>query len=173
MTYSRAIVGAASLAGLAWLIATPPASAGPARDGAVGRVCAGTLGLAPGEKHYAACVQSLSGSLAGLRASQGLAAGRRACLARGLAPGAPAFDECELRSAAEAPAGDPPADAAAIGDGPGTGGARSYFTTSRAEAWRRDELACARLGFDPAGTAFQACVGDLRGALARASMPAM
>jgi hypothetical protein len=167
MILSRAIVSAAALAALACLAAPPAALASPARDGAVGRVCAGTLGLDPGEKHYAACVQSLSGSLANLQAGQGIAAARRACAARGLTPGAAAFDECELRLADAAPASAPVSDAAPAGGG------RSYFESSRAEAWRRDELACARLGFDPAGTAFQACVSDLRGALARASMPAM
>ncbi|HWF78316.1 MAG TPA: hypothetical protein VN694_14195 [Caulobacteraceae bacterium] len=167
MNVPSAMAGAVSLAALA-CIATPPAAiAGPARDGAVGRVCAGTLGLDPGEKHYAACVQSLSGSLANSSAGQGMANARRACAARGLRPGAEDFDECELRLADAAPA---PASVRA--SAPAAGG-RSYFESSRGEAWKRDELACARLGFDPAGTAFQACVGNLRGALARASMPAM
>jgi hypothetical protein len=168
MILSRAIATAAALAAFASLAAAPAALAGPYRDGAVGRVCAGTLGLQPGEKHYAACVQSLSGSLANLQSGQGLAAARRACLARGLAPGAADFDECELRLADAAPRTPALAEDAA----PGRDGS-SYFETSRAGAWRRDELACARLGFDPAGAAFQSCVADLRGALARASMPAM
>jgi hypothetical protein len=167
MILSRAMAGAAVLAALACLAAPPSARAAPGRDGQVGRICAGTLGLDPGEKHYAACVQSLSGSLANLRAGQGMADARRACAARGLRPGAADFDECELRLAEAGPA------AAPASDGPPTVGARSYFESSRAEAWRRDQLACARLGFDPAGTAFQSCVSDLRGALARASMPAM
>ena len=166
MILSRAMAGAAALATLVCL-AAPAAVANPARDGAVGRVCAGTMGLEPGEKHYAACVQSLSGSLAALHAGEGIAAGRRACAARGLTPGAADFDECELRMADAAPAPDLANDPAP------TGGGRSYFESSRREAWRREELACARLGFDPADTAFQSCVGDLRGALARASMPAM
>ena len=157
---------ALSLAGLACLLAAP-ATASPSRDGAVGRVCAGTLGLDPGEKHYAACVQSLSASLADLRAGQGMAVARRECLARGMTPGAADFNECELREADTAP------PAQVVDDSSAPVGARSYFETSRREAWRRDELACARLGFDPAGAAFQSCAADLRGALARASMPAM
>jgi hypothetical protein len=167
MILSRAMAGAFSLAALACLAAPPAALAGPARDGAVGRVCTGTLGLVPGEKHYAACVQSLSESLANLQAGQGMAAARRACAARGLTPGEAAFDECELRLANARPAPAP------VGDAPPVSGGRSYFSGSRADAAHRDELACARLGFDPAGTAFQSCVGNLRGALARASMPAM
>jgi len=166
MNLPRAMAGALLLAGLACLLTTP-ATAAPVRDGAVGRVCATTLGLDPGEKHYAACVQSLSGSLADLRAGQDMAVARRACLARGMTPGAADFNECELREADAAPAAEVVDDSAAPADG------RSYFATSRQEAWRRDELACARLGFDPAGAAFQSCAADLRGALARASMPAM
>ena len=166
MTFPRAMAGVLSLAGLACLLAAP-ATAAPPRDGVVGRVCATTLGLDPGEKHYAACVQSLSGSLADLRADQGMAVARRACLARGMTPGAADFNECELREADAAPPAQVVADSA-----PPAGG-RSYFETSRQEAWRRDEMACARLGFDPAGSAFQSCTADLRGALARASMPAM
>ena len=168
MILSRAIAGAAALAALVCIAAPPAALAGPARDGAVGQVCTGTLGLEPGEKHYDACVQSLSDSLASLQAGRGMGAARRACLARGLAPGAAQFDECEL-----AMAGSAPASAAAIDESPAPGAARSYFATSRADAWRRGELACAKLGFDPAGAAFQSCAADLRGALARASMPAM
>src|ERR1700722_4750566 len=153
-----AMACAVSLAGLASLLAVP-ATAAPARDGAVGHVCAATLGLDPGEKHYAACVQSLSGSLADLRAGQGMAVARRACLARGMTPGAADFNECELREADAAP---PPQ---VVDDSAAPAGGRSYFETSRQEAWRRGELACARLGFDPAGSAFQSCAADLRGAL--------
>ncbi len=167
MILFRAIASAAALAALACIAAPPTALARPGRDGAVGRICAGTLGLDPGEKHYDACVQSLSGSLANLQAGRSMAAARRICVARGLAPGAADFDECELSTAHAAPT------TVAIDDRPAPGGGRSYFTTSRAEAWRRGEFACARLGFDPAGAAFQSCAADLRGALARASMPAM
>jgi hypothetical protein len=112
-------------------------------------------------------VQSLSDSLAGLQAGRGMVAARRACLARGLAPGAADFDECELTAA------DVASPAAVVAVGAASEDGRSYFATSRAEAWRRDRLACARLGFDPAEAAFQSCAADLRGALARASTPAM
>lgn len=166
MNLPRAMAGVLSLAGLACLL-TAPATAAPARDGAVGRVCAGTMGLAPGEKHYAACMQSLSGSLANMQAHRGMMAARHACLARGMTPGAADFDECELREADAAPR------AQAVDDAAAPDGGRSYFNMPRGEAWRRDELACARLGFDPADAAFQSCAADLRGALARASMPAM
>lgn len=167
MVLSRAIASAAALAAIACIAAPPAALAGPAGDGATGRICAGTLGLDPGEKHYDACVQSLSGSLANLQAGRSMAAARRICLARGLAPGAADFDECELSTAHAGPA------SVAVDDRAERSAGRSYFATSRDGAWRRDERACARLGFDPAGAAFQSCAADLRGALARASMPAM
>ena len=167
MILSRAIASAAALAALACLATPPAAFAAPGRDGAVGRICAGTMGLAPGEKHYAACVQSLSESLSSLQAGRGMMAARRTCLARGMSPGAANFDECELREADAAPPPQVADDSAA------PGGGRSYFEGSRHAAWQRMQLACARLGFDPADAPFQSCVADLRGALARASMPAM
>jgi hypothetical protein len=55
----------------------------------------------------------------------------------------------------------------------GDGGARDYFTISRDAAFQRDQLACARLGFDPGQQSYAGCVADLKTALARASEPAM
>src|ERR1700679_75372 len=121
MILPRAIASAAALAAFACIAAPPAALAGPARDGEVGRICAGTLGLEPGEKHYDACMQSLSDSLANLQAGRSMAAARRTCLARGLAPGAADFDECELSTAHAAPA------SVAVDDRTQPSGGRSYF----------------------------------------------
>ena len=59
------------------------------------------------------------------------------------------------------------------GGGQIPGGRRSYFTVSRETAFQRDQLACARMGFDPTQAPFNDCAADLRAALARASDPAM
>jgi hypothetical protein len=143
------------------------ATARPDADGQVAQVCASVVGLAPGEKHFAACEQSLADSLHGLREGQGTALARRGCLEQGYRPGTPGLAECELAGApADAPRGPDY-------DGPVPGGSRSYFLVSRDTAFRRDELACAKLGFDPAQSAFADCASELRGALARASDPAM
>jgi hypothetical protein len=161
------LVGAALLAGLAM---APPggAYAGSwAGDGEVGAVCASVVGVQPGEKHYAACVESLSRSLSGLRAGEGMGLARRGCLAQGYRPNTPGLAECELAAAPAAATRGPEYPAA------NPGGSRSYFTVSRETAFQRDQLACARLGFDPTQAPFGDCAADLRAALARASEPAM
>jgi hypothetical protein len=157
---------AAAVASL--VLASPfAASARPDAGDQVAQVCASVVGLAPGEKHFAACQQSLADSLQGLREGQGTALARRYCLDHGYRPGTPGLAECELASTpADAPRG-PDFDA------PVPGGSRSYFLVSRDTAFRRDELACAKLGFDPSQSAFADCASELRGALARASDPAM
>jgi hypothetical protein len=158
---------AALLAALA--VAFPgAASAGSyADDGQVGAVCAGVVGVQPGEKHYAACVESLSRSLGGLRDGEGMGLARQGCLARGYRPNTSGLAECEL-AAAPAPAANGPEYSATP-----PGGSRSYVVVSRETAFRRDQLACARLGFDPTQAPFGDCAADLRAALARASEPAM
>jgi hypothetical protein len=172
VTPSRSPRGAMCLAAAAavasFILASPfAASAKSVSDDQVAQVCTGVVGLAPGEKHFAACEQSLADSLHGPREGQGTALARRHCLGQGYRPGTAGLAECELASApADAPRG-PDYDV------PVPGGSRSYFLVSRDTAFRRDELACAKLGFDPAQSAFADCASDLRGALARASDPAM
>jgi hypothetical protein len=146
-----------------------PAAAQPAQDGEAGAVCEHVVGLMAGERHYAACVQSLQQSLAGRRAGEGMGRARQGCLARGFRPGTAGLAECELTAApAEtAAASGPQMDAAT------PGGERSYFMVSRDTATQRFQLACAKLGFEPAQAPFGGCVADLRSALSRASEPSM
>ncbi len=161
-----ALAMAAAIAGL--MLASPmPASAGPGGDAQVDQVCAGVVGLVPGEKHFAACEQSLADSLRSLREGQGTALARRRCLDRGYRSGTAGLAECELAGAPADPPRGPDYSA------PAPGGSRSYFLVSRDTAFQRDQLACAKLGFDPAQSAFADCASNLRGALARASDPAM
>jgi hypothetical protein len=168
MTSATLTACAAALAGLAFASA-PLAAAQSDGYGEVGALCRGVIGLSPGEKHFAACIDSLTRSVRGLEHGRGLVVARRECLARGLQPDTGAFAECELTAErAEAQPGD-----GAVGGGPIPGGARDYFTISRETAYHRDELACARLGFDPDQPAFGDCVSDLKAALARASEPSM
>src|SRR5580698_139378 len=72
------------------------ASAQPDREGEVGRICVSVVGVQVGEKHYAACVQSLSQSLQGLRESEDRGLARRSCLARGYRYDTSGLAECEL-----------------------------------------------------------------------------
>ncbi len=137
-------------------------------DSLAGGICERIMGLAPGEKHYAACVESLSDTQSGVRRGAGFADARRECLARGLPAGSSALAGCELDMGRSAQPAAVAVDAPIF-----PGSARSYFLVSRAVAARRDERACAALGLEPAGTPFADCVARLRGALSRASEPAM
>jgi hypothetical protein len=169
-TISRASRRALCLSAAAASLALAGPTAASARtDGAerAAQICAGVVGLAPGEKHFAACEQSLSDSLHNLREGEGYASARRGCLGRGYRPNTAGLAECEL---AATPASDPQGPGF---DVPVPGGSRSYFLVSRDVAFQRDQLACAKLGFDPAQNAFADCASDLRAALARASEPAM
>jgi hypothetical protein len=153
-------------AGLA--LASPMAATARTDSGdRAGQICASVVGLAPGEKHFAACEESLADSLHNLREGEGYAVARRGCLERGYRPNTAGLAQCEL---AATPASDPQGPAY---DAPVPGGSRSYFMVSRDVAFQRDQLACAKLGFDPAQNAFADCASDLRAALARASEPAM
>jgi hypothetical protein len=49
---------------------------------------------------------------------------------------------------------------------------RSYFYASEREVFRREQLSCARLGFDRGDGAFATCVADLDGRLFEANNPA-
>ncbi len=156
-------IAAASLA-----LASPmAASARTDGAGRADRICADVVGLAPGEKHFAACEQSLADSLHKLRQGEGFASARRGCMDRGYRPNTAGLAQCEL---AATPTGVPQGPAY---NAPVPGGSRSYFVVSREVAFQRDELACAKLGFDPAQNAVADCASDLRAARARASGPSM
>ncbi|HTX49300.1 MAG TPA: hypothetical protein VME40_07920 [Caulobacteraceae bacterium] len=138
-------------------------------DGEVGSICAGVLRLPQGERHYAACIQSLSNSLRSADSRSALSEARAACLRRGAASGTPALAECTLDAADTRPAAD--ADPAPMRNIAPPGGTRSYFAIPPSTAFRRDQLACAELGLDPAGAAFSACAIDLKAALVAADNP--
>jgi hypothetical protein len=161
----RLVCAAATVAAL--FGAATPTAALAQPYGEVGRVCETVVGLQPNEKHYAACVESLTQSAQGLRQGESLAIARRGCLAQGYRPNTSGLAECELASGPAAAAGGPAYPSQV------PGGSRSYFVVSRETAFQRDQLACARLGFDPSQPPFGDCAADLRGALARASDPAM
>jgi hypothetical protein len=165
-TLMAAIVGFACVAATgAFADAYNPVRLGDDDLGHVKRICADVVGVPPGGTHYAACVQSLSSSLRDLERTQGLRQARAACLRQGLAPNTSALAECELTNARDG--GAPATDG-----GPARpGGQASYFAVSPAVSWRRGELACAELGFDPSGGAFPACAANLQAALSRQSTP--
>jgi hypothetical protein len=161
-----AVVGAASPA-----LAAPynPSNLPSPQLERVSRICESVVGVHRGEEHFDSCLESLSGSLAGAAQDSGMQRARGDCLAKGYAANSPALAECTLRAgSAQASWG-----AADVSDGAGgePGMTKSYFYASPSEAHRREQLACARLGLDPTGGAFDSCVASLQSSLFAADHP--
>lgn len=135
-------------------------------QGRIGAICQGAMGLEQGEAQYGACVESLRSSASDLAADVAMGRARTRCLAEGLTPGSTDFNVCELNTA--------PAERAAVRATPASAPPRaagSYFYASPEQTHRREQLACASLGYDPAGAAFDSCVAGLQGALFEADNP--
>ncbi|HLZ73426.1 hypothetical protein [Phenylobacterium sp.] len=171
---ARAVLRLASLCLFVSLVASAavqaepynPAHLPPQRLDQVGAICRTVIGVRPGFTLYDNCVEALSQSAAGLDRAGALQAARSACLARGETQG-PKLAECEL---AEAGATRVAAGAAIDASEP-RAPAKSWFYASGREMRRREEQACARLGYEPARGAFSSCVAGLDAALYAADHP--
>jgi hypothetical protein len=165
-----------SIAGCAMAGPYNPDSLAADQISGVGQVCQSVMRVRPGEEHYANCVESLSDSVQSLGQGQALQQARGDCLEKGFQPNSPGLAECELRATEATPAPSAPrASGPAVSpvsqvEEPGSG--KSYFSTSPRDVFRREQLSCARLGFDPAGGAFASCVASLQAALFAADNPA-
>jgi hypothetical protein len=133
----------------------------------IGQVCRTIMGLPPGTTtQNAACEESLSHSFAALHVAGEMQQARAQCLARGLKPGDLALSECEL---GPQPAGMTQAAYAAID--PPAKPPKSYLAVSNNEVHRREQLACAAVGYDPATAGSAQCVADLDSAMFEADNP--
>jgi hypothetical protein len=119
-----------------------------------------------GARQFEDCQASLSHSLAARSGRATMLAARSACEAQGLKPNTVALSECEL---------NPPAGllketgyASADAPPPPARATKSYYSVSRDEVRRREQQACAEIGFDPIGSGFAECVADLQASLLRA-----
>jgi hypothetical protein len=138
-----------------------PSDLPSAQVGQVGEICHSVMGIPAGMGLQAACVESLSASLAALGQGRSLQGAQGACLGKGLRPGEPALAECELTAAsARSATGGLPIDVA-----PPAQPVKSYFYAPQREIHRREETACARLGYEPVYGSFAACVARLDSAL--------
>ncbi|HEX3363814.1 hypothetical protein [Phenylobacterium sp.] len=163
------VVSIAAIAGCATAGPYNPLRLAPAQLAQVHQICRSVMGIPDGLGLSADCVANLSSSAVTL--SQGRAHGvaldeaRRACLGKGLAAGDPGLPVCELSTVSDH--GAPAADAAiARIDTAGlTPPARSYFNASFDEVRRREQMACARVGYDPINGSFAKCVASLDSAL--------
>src|ERR1700761_1517766 len=162
---TRSLLALASAASLALpAFAAQAASAPPSP---VADVCRAVMGLDPGEAHFVGCVESLDGSLNAARRDRDLACSRQACVDRGLRPGTPALAVCAVEGRGAATGLTPiAADPAAA-----PRAARSWSYAQNDERRQRERLACASLGLDPTGQAFDGCVAGLAASLFEADNP--
>ncbi len=136
------------------------------RDRPVPGLYRGTPHLVGEVSHYQACIASLSDSLRGVNDAELARQAHEACRARGFAPSSPELAECVLQSVASAPnraaAQAAPAPLSRHAVVAQTGSVGSFFYASAHESLRREQLACARLGFEPPLAAFASCVKGLQ-----------
>jgi hypothetical protein len=179
--------GAATLVGVGLVLAfSGCASAGPfnpdrlpvAQVSEIGDICHSVMGLpvSDSDAEYLACEQSLSHSARAVDEARGLQAARDACLAKGLKPGEVALSECELTSSkGQSPIGHPAeiVTKTKLNLPPTAAPApiKSYFRASSGEVFRREQMACARIGYDPITAAFHDCVASLQAAMFEAEHP--
>ena len=130
----------------------------------IGEICRSVMGLEPGEEHFVNCTASLAHSAVKLDNNRGMQDARRDCLKKGLRPGDVALAECEV---AQAPA----EMAAATFAHPPAHPVKSLFYVSSGEIRRREQMACAQIGYDPIYGPFSDCVANLQGALFAADHP--
>lgn len=163
-----AIAGAASCAS-----AGPynPARLPPTQLSQVQELCGSVMGIPAGVRLSSDCVESLSGSAVAISQARTLREARRGCLGKGLASGRPGLAECELTTVAQPTA----AASARAGVRVDTAGlqrpATSYFNASFDDLHRREQTACARLGYDPIDGGFARCVARLNSALFASTHP--
>jgi len=134
--------------------------AATAQHAQAAELCRSVLGIDPAFRRYQDCAASLAQSAARLDQAQALQAARSACLEKGAGAGPGGLPECELKMAA---AVGP--DLSGRTAAPSATPVKSYAYASWREIRQREELACARVGFEPIQRDFAECVASLDTAL--------
>lgn len=155
-----------------------PDSLGSADFSRVSNICQSVMGLSPSEalsggywlgnerldywtSKYRGCIVSLSDSLQRLLDTQTAAQADARCRAKGFETGSPDLALCVLRSI-NSPTADGPRGVTATPVSEKEPVARgSYTYASPHETARREQAACAALGFEPGQDAFKSCVKGL------------
>lgn len=117
------------------------------------------------------CIESLSASTRALGHWRAKQIARRSCLGNGVKPGTYALSACELSPTRAASASAVDSAAISINSVTLRTPAKSYYKASSDEISQREQMACARLGYDPIGDAFSSCVASLDLALWNAKHP--
>ena len=158
-----ATAGCASAAGY------NPANLAPAQLGQINAICQSVMGLPDAyDADHAACVTALSASFKARLQAASLLETRQDCRARGLKRGTAALSACELAPGSkQAALGGQPVLQAALPAPP----AKSYFRASFDQVRRREQRACADIGYDPVSGGFTQCVAQLSANLNYADNP--
>jgi hypothetical protein len=158
-----------------------PDKLGTAQFSRVANICQKVMGLSPNEalsggywmgddrldywtSTYRGCIVSLSDSLQNVMDEHVTQQADADCRAKGYKTGSPKLALCVLHSVNSNP-NPPPAQSAALPmiivsvDLPAASG--SYTYASPHEEARREQVACAALGFEPSHAAFKTCVKGL------------
>lgn len=154
-----------------------PAGLDESHLGQVDNICQSQLGLSPDEQaiygpgtpgldtdtenHYQGCIASLSRTLQGSNDASASVRANQDCEARGLPSGSPALAQCVLASerAGAPPMADHPAEFVTLAR---TARPGSYYSATPRHQRLMEENACATLGMNPVGEAFDACVKSLQ-----------
>ena len=114
--------------------------------------------------HYRGCVLALSDAVINNTRADTADEAHKSCEAKGFKVGTPDYGSCMLtamRQASPNATAKEAANLAAPAKGEGSQPLTSYFNSSSRVTARREELACASVGVDPATPAFEACVREL------------
>jgi hypothetical protein len=170
----KALLGLFAIAGVAGCASAGPYNPShlPPRElSQVQELCGSVMGIPAGIGLSSDCVESLSSAAVAISQAQTLQDARRGCLGKGLAPGQPGLAECEVTTVSQhaAPAfgqADVRVDTSRL-----QRPAKSYFNASFDDVRRREQTACARLGYDPVNSSFSRCVARLDAALFLSAHP--
>jgi len=129
------------------------------------QICESIMRVRPGEEHFDGCVSSLTDSLEVASHSRIMQQAHNDCFAKGLKPNTSDLAVCILQAAdtnTNTDSTNPPnianMNASQAEDAELSG---SAFAASPDVIFRREQLACAQIGFDPAFGAFANCVANL------------
>jgi hypothetical protein len=169
---------AAALVGAIVASATSAPAQASTRTGAeqlAGQICQTVIRLQPGENHFNGCVSSLADSVESISRSQAVVRARTACFAQHLKPGSADLSLCLLRAADTKPDSDavdlPTIVSAEKGITDDAQSSGTYFAAQSHPGFRREQQACALVGFDPAFGAFANCVANLQSTLRAGDTP--
>jgi hypothetical protein len=130
------------------------------------QICETVMGLQSGDDRYESCVSSVADLEMNANRSQAVVRARNACFAQGLKAGSAELGDCLLQADDAKPAADaamaPTTVNLMVADLP---------RFSADNAYPRERQACARLGFDPAFSAFSSCVASLQTVVHKDDIP--